>query len=102
MKPRSDGKDTIAWDEVFAACRDRLQGRNGDGELHHGSAPARLGAVGPAPVVPSREEVMGFGLPFLRGKASGYGLISTWSDSRSSAERFCAKKLRKNEELEHL
>lgn len=70
------GRDTIQWDEVFAA----LAAIGFDG----GMAMESFITVPPAfaaglsvwrPVAPSREEVLAEGLPFLRMKARQYGLI---------------------------
>jgi len=71
------GADTVAWDEVFAA----LAAIEFDGGMAMESfitVPPQIAAALSVwrPVAPSREEVLGQGLPFLRNKARQYGLVS--------------------------
>ena len=70
------GADTIAWDEVFAA----LAAIGFDGGMAMESfitVPPQVAAALSVwrPVAPSREEVLGEGLPFLKNKARQYGLV---------------------------
>lgn len=70
------GQDTIAWDEVFAALA-AIGFKGGMAMESFITVPPQLASALSVwrPVAPSREEVIGFGLPFLRGKAGQYGLI---------------------------
>lgn len=70
------GADTVAWDEVFAA----LAAIGFDGGMAMESfitVPPQVAAALSVwrPVAPSREAVLGEGLPFLRNKARQYGLV---------------------------
>lgn len=70
------GKDTIAWDEVFAALA--AIGFNGGMAMESFiTVPPQIAAALSVwrPVASSREDVIGFGLPFLRNKAEQYGLV---------------------------
>ena len=70
------GADCVAWDEVFAA----LAAIGFDGGMAMESfitVPPQVASALSVwrPVAPSREEVLGQGLPFLRNKARQYGLV---------------------------
>ncbi|KAA0971295.1 sugar phosphate isomerase/epimerase [Aureimonas fodinaquatilis] len=70
------GHDTIAWDEVFAALA-AIGFTGGMAMESFIEVPPQVASALSVwrPVAPSREEVLGEGLPFLRGKARQYGLI---------------------------
>lgn len=70
------GKDTIAWDEVFAALA-AIGFKGGMAMESFITVPPQIASALSVwrPVAPSREDVIGFGLPFLRSKAQQYGLI---------------------------
>ncbi|MBO0903772.1 sugar phosphate isomerase/epimerase family protein [Jiella sonneratiae] len=70
------GCDTIQWDEVFAALA-AIGFKGGMAMESFITVPPQVASALSVwrPVAPSREEVLGQGLPFLRGKARQYGLI---------------------------
>lgn len=70
------GADTVAWDEVFAALA-AIGFRGGMAMESFITVPPQVAAALSVwrPVAPSRDEVLGEGLPFLRNKARQYGLI---------------------------
>jgi D-psicose/D-tagatose/L-ribulose 3-epimerase len=71
------GKDTIAWDEVFAALA-AVGFRGGMAMESFITVPPRIASALSVwrPVAESREDVLGYGLPFLKNKAKQYGLIA--------------------------
>lgn len=70
------GYDTIAWDEVFAALA-AIGFKGGMAMESFITVPPQVASALSVwrPVAPSREEVLGQGLPFLRNKARQYNLI---------------------------
>lgn len=70
------GLDTIAWDEVFAALA-AIGFKGGMAMESFITVPPQVAAALSVwrPVAPDREEVLGFGLTYLRTKARQYGLI---------------------------
>lgn len=70
------GKDNVAWDEVFAALA-AIRFKGGMAMESFITVPPHFAAALSVwrEVAPSREEVLGEGLPFLRNKARQYGLI---------------------------
>lgn len=70
------GCDTVAWDEVFAALA-AIGFKGGMAMESFITVPPQVASALSVwrPVAPSREEVLGEGLPFLRNKAKQYGLI---------------------------
>lgn len=71
------GADTIAWDEVFATLA-AIGFKGGMAMESFITVPPQVASALSVwrPVAPSREEVLGEGLPFLRNKARQYGLVS--------------------------
>jgi D-psicose/D-tagatose/L-ribulose 3-epimerase len=70
------GKDTIAWDEVFAALA-AIGFTGGMAMESFITVPPQIASALSVwrPVAESREDVLGYGLPFLKNKAKQYGLI---------------------------
>jgi D-psicose/D-tagatose/L-ribulose 3-epimerase len=70
------GADTVAWDEVFAALA-AIGFKGGMAMESFITVPPQIASALSVwrPVAPSREEVLGEGLPFLRNKARQYGLV---------------------------
>lgn len=70
------GKDTIAWDEVFAALA-AIGFKGGMAMESFITVPPQIASALSVwrPVAESREDVLGYGLPFLKNKAKQYGLI---------------------------
>jgi D-psicose/D-tagatose/L-ribulose 3-epimerase len=70
------GKDTIAWDEVFAALA-AIGFAGGMAMESFITVPPQIASALSVwrPVAESREDVLGYGLPFLKNKAKQYGLI---------------------------
>jgi len=70
------GKDTIAWDEVFAALA-AIGFKGGMAMESFITVPPQIASALSVwrPVAESREDVLGYGLPFLKNKAQQYGLI---------------------------
>lgn len=69
------GQDTVAWDEVFAALA-AIGFKGGMAMESFIEVPPQIASALSVwrPVAPSREEVLGIGLPYLRAKAAQYGL----------------------------
>ena len=70
------GRDTIQWDEIFVALA-AIGFKGGMAMESFITVPPQVASALSVwrPVAPSREEVLGQGLPFLRNKAKQYGLI---------------------------
>ncbi|WAP69173.1 sugar phosphate isomerase/epimerase family protein [Jiella pelagia] len=70
------GRDTIQWDEIFVALA-AIGFKGGMAMESFITVPPQVASALSVwrPVAPSREEVLGEGLPFLRNKAKQYGLI---------------------------
>ena len=70
------GGDTIQWDEIFIALA-AIGFKGGMAMESFITVPPQVASALSVwrPVAPSREEVLGQGLPFLRNKARQYGLI---------------------------
>ena len=70
------GQDTIAWDEIFAALA-AIEFKGGMAMESFITVPPAFAAALSIwrDVAPSRDQVLGEGLPFLRNKARQYGLI---------------------------
>lgn len=71
------GKGNISWDEIYGALA-AIDFRGGLAMESFMNMPPELawGLSVWRPVAPSIDEVIGEGLPFLRGKAAQYGLIA--------------------------